>query len=613
MPHQKCGEWYRLKSSRNVRRHQANKPATARPASERPRGVWIVAAALSVPLFFLPYGFDPFLLPKQLAVLLVVAAMTADAFWSGGRPPSSRLIRWGLVALLTIELLSFAAAQDRLGAITGNLGYRLGVLSHVTLLLVFAGTASVVRSHDDARWLLRWGFAMFLGVFAYGLVQFAGRDPFKWALDSGAVFSSIGNPNDCAGYALLSVGGLGALASLRGHTAPLLTLGCMAAIGSLVIMTDSRSGLMGFGVVLVALPLFALLNRWPGAEIKRLAVILGAPSLMVAGFALASGRASLIEARFEQLLRTSPGESASVQTRTDIWRGTWAVVMEHPIFGVGPDGLLVSFNRTRPPGLGPPFSELSSSGYDPLVGSAHNFLLDVLVTLGIPGLVAVLAVTTGIVVEYWRQLRFRRSTMLPFVGAGVTGYGAFILFNPLSLPSLLVLAVLLGAVVGCGNSIPVVALRLPFIRRVAFLGSLGFAGVVFGFAGLALWADHEAFAAAEAASRGNDSSSVYHSRRAAQAVPFESAYRRQEVQALLNFGFSSHSVVSVEEADIKQRTFLSDFPGFASDFLTLARIRMALGAPGVATAIDAAEVASPRGRNTAAEIASLRARPEPGK
>ena len=33
----------------------------------------------------------------------------------------------------------------------------------------------------------------------------------------------------------------------------------------------------------------------------------------------------------------------------------------------------------------------------------------------------------------------------------------------------------------------------------------------------------------------------------------------------------------------------------------------------IAAAIDAAEVASPRGRNTAAEIASLQARPEPGK
>jgi hypothetical protein len=124
---------------------------------------------------------------------------------------------------------------------------------------------------------------------------------------------------------------------------------------------------------------------------------------------------------------------------------------------------------------------------------------------------------------------------------------------------------------------------------------------------LLLWTDREAFQASVAAAAGNDRRAVQLSGNAAEFVPFEAAYRRQHVQALANLAFSSHDASVMQEANREQALFLSDFPGLPSDFLTLARIRLALGGAGVSSALDAAKAASPAGVNTAGDVASISA------
>ena len=562
--------------------------------------------ALLIPVAMLPQTFDPFLLPKQLALLSLAALLLVQITRTGFSLPHSRTATWALAAVEIAEVLAFAGASDRLGAILGNFGYRLGITTHVALGVVFLFTMSNVRDERDVLWLLRFGLVSAGLVTAYGLLQFAGGDPFDWTAKSSAVFSTIGNPNDLAGYAVLSVGSLGALMTLPRRFRYACLGIALTGLAATVVLSQSRSGVAGLVVALIALPVLAAANRWPTEQVRRLSITLGG---VVAGailVGLVSGEAGLLRDRFARTFADSRTETSSVSTRVDIWRGSLAVFGEHPLFGVGQDGLLVNFNRERPPDLGPPFSQSSPTGYDPLVNSPHSFPIEVLVTLGVAGALSVLVLFAWLGRTFWCVLRARHSETLPFLGAAGAGYLVVAGLNPLSLPSLAQAAVFSGIVAALAMTEPrTAALRAQRWRRVSFAGAASLFTAVCLFSVMHLWADRQAFAAAEAAANMDDASAVRHAGNAARLIPFESAYRRQKVQALANQGSSRGDPALVRKALQEQTRFLREFPGLASDFIALARLQVALGEPGAVASLAAARDASPYGINTASDIANV--------
>lgn len=101
--------------------------------------------------------------------------------------------------------------------------------------------------------------------------------------------------------------------------------------------------------------------------------------------------------RFQQLLDFSQGTSF---LRLQLWRSSWSMVGEHPLFGVGPDNFLYRYRTDF---------ILPSAWEERDLNHPHNLLLDWLTRLGIPG------ITLGLSfwgVGIWRiiqRLRFNTS------------------------------------------------------------------------------------------------------------------------------------------------------------------------------------------------------------
>ncbi|MFN8533596.1 MAG: O-antigen ligase family protein [Dehalococcoidia bacterium] len=144
-------------------------------------------------------------------------------------------------------------------------------------------------------------------------------------------------------------------------------------------LTYSRGALLAVGVALVGL-----------VAVRGLRFAAPAIAAMVlAGAALVT--------------KISPDRLFSGQTsqqRPTLWGAAWRMIVDHPIFGVGPDNFLYAY---RDRGYLPP-----DGWREPDISHPHNLAFDAWLRTGIVGLVALLAA----VVLFWRNaievLRFRR-------------------------------------------------------------------------------------------------------------------------------------------------------------------------------------------------------------
>ena len=97
--------------------------------------------------------------------------------------------------------------------------------------------------------------------------------------------------------------------------------------------------------------------------------------------------------RIGQLLRI--GDSGAV-SRLAIWESAWRMARDHWLFGVGPDNFLTHYRAYMRP----------EAWREPNISHPHNVLLDAWVSLGVIGLVALVAVLA----LFWRDwARIRRA------------------------------------------------------------------------------------------------------------------------------------------------------------------------------------------------------------
>lgn len=559
-----------------------------------------------LPVVCVPWLLDPFALPKQLGLAVAAASALVAFAWRPPAFPQLPGLRLAIGAVVLAEATAFVASVDHRGAVLGVYGYRFGLVSHLSALIVFLWAATAVRNVDTLVLLLRAALLPLMVVIAYALFQAAGADPFGWANEWGRSFSTMGNPNDLAGLLVLSVAFLAGIRPTANRGYALRLGGGFAAIAAALMTTESRSGLLGLGVALVALPAFARAARWEVAG--RLALVSAGAVAVVSLFALGSGEAATLTSRFGRTFESNTVRAEGLGTRADVWRGTLAVLADHPTFGVGQDGLMVTFNQSQPAGLGFPFNEPTGTGTDTLVSSPHSAPLEVLVTLGPLGAIAAGLLFVVVAASYWRRLRRGDSPGLSFLGAGVAGYLVVAALNPLSLATVGLLSLLGGAAVGMDPRTQPATLALPKpARRALSLTAGAVLLAVLGWSAAILAADRQSYDAAAAAVRADDAGALRQARLAARLVPIESTYRRQEVQSLIQLGLTRDDRQRLEEGERQQVRFLRDFRGLALDYLTLARVRAILGLPGVETALRAAEAASPNGLDTRLGVAAVRA------
>jgi putative inorganic carbon (HCO3(-)) transporter len=216
------------------------------------------------------------------------------------------------------------------------------------------------------------------------------------------LMSDAVNPNVMAG-ALVILFPLALALSLFGgrqFSWPLLVLVSAGAVLMLavLILTQSRGGWMGLAASLIIITL--LRWRW-----GKWLVLVAATSGMVVIRWL--GAVSVLNAL---MLNNTLG---GLDTRLEVWSRALYMIEDFPITGIG----MGLFQEVA--GVLYPFFTVSRD-----VPHAHNLFLQVAVDMGIPGLIAWLAIWMLAILGAWQIYRYGRSTgnrVLAGLGAGLLG------------------------------------------------------------------------------------------------------------------------------------------------------------------------------------------------
>jgi tetratricopeptide (TPR) repeat protein/O-antigen ligase len=398
---------------------------------------WLLAAAL-VPVFFDIHSGRPFE-PDKTALLRLLAALVASAglarFLEGrfAGAPAREPWRWRetplplaaalyVGAALLSTLLSVAPRLSVWGSYT-RLDGLVTLLAHVT---IFAAVASRLRTRAQWDRLVDVIVAASLPVCAYGIAQASGLETLSWTrtYQEWRISTTLGNPIFAGSYLVLvlplTVGALLSFWSRRdapGRAARLAVYAIAAAAqAAALVLTGSRGPWLAAAVAAGALAL--LLAAMQGR--RRLAgAALGAGALGLAFVALLNVPGGPLErvrntpalGRLAHLFsgrdQANPGDRARVL----VWQGALRLARMRPVAGFGPETMQDVFGAVYDPAFeqaerrNPDISVEGVSVFSTRIPDrSHNETLDSLVTGGVLGLAAFLALAAAAQVTGLRAL-----------------------------------------------------------------------------------------------------------------------------------------------------------------------------------------------------------------
>jgi putative inorganic carbon (HCO3(-)) transporter len=350
---------------------------------------WVVRLELPILLLSSPFLLFPH--AARSPVMLVVPLLWVARKLARGRFVRRTPLDWPLALLLLMVLVSVAVTFDILFSLPKVAGIVLGV----GFFYALAELESKWLRHAVAIYLLGGVGLAALGILgAQRLNKFPFLDGLLYRIPlafRGVQGAESGlQPNEVAGALLWFIPLYFALAaaalSVRGDGTRRVGIALLLLAGGLfttaaLLFVQSRSAMLGLSVAFLLL--IALSGR-VGQVVALLAVAVGAVALIV------TGGGPLIDA----FGGGAPASSALTGTldpssRLEIWTRALYAIHDFPLTGTG----LNTFRRIMPV-LYPTF--IIPAGLD--MGHAHNHLLQVAVDVGMPGLVAWIALwlTAGI-------------------------------------------------------------------------------------------------------------------------------------------------------------------------------------------------------------------------
>ncbi len=313
---------------------------------------------------------------------------------------------WLLVGLLGIYFLATLFSPDILFSLWGS-PYRAGGFVNFALYIILAILAFFTLKKTD--WKKIWIFSFITGdlvcliallqqykIFSPLLFSYEGRAP-----------STIGNPITLAVYLLLLI----FLALSFGLKTKKLAgklfyfLSFLFFIWTAVFITETRAVYLGLAAGLVY---FLIFYPFKG---KRLAIGLKISTvlfLILTLFAIYYINTTP-QLKFPEIIESNryikgvigrlSFESAVADPRFSAWKVAWSAIKEKPLLGYGPENFNIGFDKFYDPSL-PHISHDIGSWYD----RAHNFILDIATTAGIPALLIYFALFTTL---FWQLQKLK--------------------------------------------------------------------------------------------------------------------------------------------------------------------------------------------------------------
>ncbi|MFN8508242.1 MAG: O-antigen ligase family protein [Dehalococcoidia bacterium] len=544
------------------------------PVPTRALGIVLIAIGLGIavaaaPAAFAPWLYDDFTLIKQSVLLVAGAPTLVGLALTGEVLPRQRGLRVAVVAWVVMLVLSMATALDARGSVLGVYQYRQGFLTQAAMVVLFLG-ALRLAAEGLPRWFVAAAGTGIAACVAYTLVQAVGADPFDWWIDtSDRAIGTIGNANELAAYAVIWLGFAGL--RVRGERRALALMAALAAGAAFVVLeSESRSGLLALALTATLLPAAWWVAKAPWAAFGPRAGALAGGIAVGAAASFATGGLDGSAARIQTgVVR----KETSGSTRFELWKGTVATIAASPLTGYGPDGLALAFPRHRP--------ELDAAfdDYDLVAQSSHNWALDTMASLGIPGFAALTAVLAFAAWGSVREARRSGSVDAPVTWCALAGYGALTMVNPVSLAAQACFFVLLGIAAGeRERELPRPVSRIRLRAPVAAMTTAPAALALLSIAALQVAADARADDAWAATANGDFATAAAKYEEAANLVPFSRHYASEHAYALLARG-SSGDTEALRAANDAYATFDDLFGMDSGDAIARATALIGLGRP----------------------------------
>lgn len=374
---------------------------------------WLELAALAVlaPLFVFP--------PTGRSVLTLILLL--PCIWIGNRLPRTEL-NGSLALLVVMVLVSLYATYDVLFSAPKVLGVVFGIALFFAIVRALRVRATLENALD--LFSLAGAALAIIGLLGTNWIDkmplLRGVTAHLPAVIRGVPGQAEGfQPNAIAGALVMFLPLQFALCIASTARRP-FHIATFAISSFTFLLTQSRGGYLSLlaGVIAWAL--------WAGRRSRWLAI-----AALVLLAALAAG----LHDRLAPLLteQIGSGVAVDVPARIEMWSRAVRIIRDFPITGIG----MNTFRRVMP-AMYPVF--LIPPEID--VAHAHNHLLQVALDLGIPGLIAYLAIWFGAASLLTRTYRVASNTWLRWIAGGTAaGMIAYFAFGTVD-------AIALGAKVG---------------------------------------------------------------------------------------------------------------------------------------------------------------------
>jgi putative inorganic carbon (HCO3(-)) transporter len=288
--------------------------------------------------------FDQFDMIKM--PLLRVLTFIALGFWmlKVFKAPKAK-IRWswldlGIVMLLIIMLLATIFSIHLPTALHGKYKRYEGLLSFINYAILYFLALQLIYNEQRTKKLAQVFALTGALVSFYGLLQYFGLDPLKWAtlpFEERRSFSTFGNPDLLGGYLTLALPiALSTFYASENRRETLLFGASSFLIVVCLLTTFTRGAWVGGFAGALA---FLILNI--GGIIKnpkRLAAVIGsflAIFIILSVYSATAGNNVLnLLARLKSTVNISQGSAAA---RLEIWKAGLKAIRDRPILGSGPD------------------------------------------------------------------------------------------------------------------------------------------------------------------------------------------------------------------------------------------------------------------------------------
>lgn len=401
---------------------------------------WILAGLLAVvPAIFAPGLVQAFSLPKavlaQIGALILSVVFAAQVLLGKQRYLYAGALDLRVVLFMTWVGVATIFSQHVPTAIAGHYSRHEGLLTYAAYFIFYLSAVQVSWDKNKLAQLYKVLIVVAALISLVGLAQFLGLNAGLLYLGPKAQRSAsvFGNPIMLVNYLVLILP-LGLWLSINAERHRLL-YGIATFLTGATIFTSLSRG--GWGAALLAVGLFfwwthRVNSRFRGTIVKIAAVVLALTVILVLIWQLSGGQAP-------HRLKTLTN-SKSVEYRWEIWKTALNATRKSPLVGTGPGGFKFAYWKHQTQRA--VFFDQSERTVD----HAHNIVLEIAATMGLPAAAFFLAILLG-AFRHGRQLidgRQEDRDLLAPILAGMIGYIVSVSIEPTSVGSGIVFWSFLG-------------------------------------------------------------------------------------------------------------------------------------------------------------------------